>query len=136
MGIQDALYRSFTTSDVSCVPRQFSACRSTPSGVHERSVTIICIVLSQVLPCSFSQEGNEWDALGRQGLSNVLRKTPPLLPIVELSVSVELRCDLIVWDMVPHSFSTTGMHRCRCVFPVSLYVIVFYTFVLKTVQVF
>ena len=93
---------------MSCVLRQFSACRSTPSGVHERSVTIICIVLSQVLPCSFSQEGNEWDALGRQRLSNVLRKTPPLLPIVELSVSVELRCDLVVCDMVPHSFSPTG----------------------------
>ena len=65
-----------------------------------------CVVSGSA--CSFSQEGNEWDALGRQGLSNVLRKTPPLLPIVELSVSVELRCDLIVWDMVPHSFSPTG----------------------------
>ena len=79
-----------------------------PPQVESTKETIICIVLSQVLPWSFSQEGNEWDALGRQGLSNVLRKTPPLLPIVELSVSVELRCDLIVCDMVPCSFSVTG----------------------------
>ena len=98
-------------------------------------MTIICIVLSQILPCSFSQEGNEWDALGRQGLSNVLRKTPPLLPIVELSVFVELRCDLIVCDMVPHSFSTTGCIAVAA-FPRVTLCNCLYTFVLKTVQFF